>query len=144
MTVEGFLSAEQEQQIIDAIRVAESSTSGEIRVHLEAHHGGALEDRAHAVFHMLKMDNTRERNGVLVYIAVQDHAFHIMGDSGIDAVVPDDFWDRIRDAMQSHFKAGQYPEGIIRAIQATGGHLAQHFPWQHDDINELDDSISRG
>ena len=142
--VEEFLTAEQEQDIIVAIRKAESTTSGEIRIHIE----GSTEldpfDRAMELFHNLKMDNTKEQNGVLIYVAVLDKTFVIYGDKGINDVVPGNFWESTKDVMQSHFRNNQFSQGLIEGVLKAGEQLSQHFPWQPADINELPDDISKG
>ena len=142
--VEEFLTAEQEQDIIVAIRKAESTTSGEIRIHIE----GSTEldpfDRAMELFHNLKMDNTKEQNGVLIYVAVLDKTFVIYGDKGINDVVPSNFWESTKDVMQSHFRNNQFSQGLIEGVLKAGEQLSQHFPWQPADINELPDDISKG
>lgn len=89
--VEDFLTPNEEAEIVEAIRKAEQKTSGEIRVHIEAHTDQDPYKRAMEVFHLLKMDNTKEANGVLIYIAVDDKTFVIYGDKGINDVVPFDF-----------------------------------------------------
>ncbi len=142
--VEKFLSEEEEQEIIQAILKAEENTSGEIRVHIEPHTRIDHFERAKAVFYMLKMDNTKDANGVLIYVAVNDRKFVIYGDHGINKVVPTDFWNTTRDAIQTQFKAGNYKQGIIDGILTAGKALATHFPWQHGDINELSNEISKG
>ena len=91
--VEDFLSATEEKEVVDAILKAEKNTSGEIRVHLEPHTRMDTMERAKELFHILKMDNTKENNGVLIYVAVNDRKFAICGDKGIDKVVPKDFWN---------------------------------------------------
>lgn len=141
--VEAFLTAEEEAEVVRAIQEAERDTSGEIRVHLEHTDRGNPQKRAEALFHLLKMDNTRERNGVLLYIAVKDHHFVILGDKGIDRVVPEGFWDGTRDVIQDHFRRGAFKDGIIAGIRSAGQELKAHFPWHPEDINELDDGISR-
>lgn len=138
-----FLSEAAETEIIQAIREAESQTSGEIRVHLEASFSGDSYLRAQEVFHQLKMDRTRERNGVLLYIAVASKRFVILGDSGIDKVVPPDFWDSTRDVIQEHFRKRDFKAGIVAGILSAGKELQAHFPWQSDDKNELSDAISK-
>ncbi len=99
--VEDFLTLPEEQEIIDAIRDAEKNTSGEIRIHIERDSKRDVYDRAMEVFHYLKMDNTKQQNGVLIYVAVAAKAFVIYGDKGIDAVVPANFWDSTKDIIQS-------------------------------------------
>lgn len=139
-----FLTAEEEQEVIEAIRTAEKTTSGEIRVHIEQTASLTAFERAKEVFHRLKIDNTKLRNGVLIYLAVKDRAFAICGDKGINDVVPGDFWNSTRDVMASHFKKGNFSQGLIEGILKAGKQLQQHFPWQTDDKNELDNTISTG
>ena len=88
------------------------------------------------------MHRTAERNGVLFYLATEDHKFTILGDRGIDQAVPDGFWNEIRDEMQRHFQLGEFEQGLSRGILMAGEQLAQFFPHSADDINELDDEIS--
>ena len=142
--VEEFLTPAEEQEIIEAIIKAEKDTSGEIRVHIEASSKIDHFSRAQQLFHFLKMDNTRDANGVLVYVAVDDKKFVIYGDSGIDKVVPRGFWDSTKDVISSHFMQGNYKQGIIEGVLRAGKELQDHFPWNDDDTNELSDAISKG
>jgi len=141
--VEDFLTQEQEQQIVAAIRSAEKTTSGEIRVHIEKHTDLDILDRAQEVFHFLKMDTTIQRNGVLIYIAVEDHQFAIYGDQGINDVVVTNFWQSTRDAMVTRFKEGNFTQGLIDGVLLAGEQLEKYFPWEHGDIN-VPDEISKG
>jgi len=143
-SIEDLISEEEEQEIIDAIREAEKLTSGEIRIHVERTAPQDVIKRAIEVFHHLKMNNTKARNGVLIYLAVESKVFAIYGDEGIDKVVPDGFWDSTRDVMQVHFKQGEFKQGIIEGILKAGEQLQKYFPWQKDDENELPDDISKG
>ncbi len=142
--VEDFLTAEEEQEIVDAILKAEKNTSGEIRVHIENSTKIDHFSRAQQVFHLLKMNNTKDENGVLIYVAVHDHKFVIYGDKGIDQAVPRGFWNSTRDVMASYFKKGDFKNGIIQGILKAGKELEAHFPWHHGDINELSDEVSKG
>ena len=114
--VEDFLTKEEEQEIVQAIQIAEKDTSGEIRVHIEKTTSIDAFDRALEVFHLLKMDETALKNGVLIYLAVDDHSFVICGDEGINNVVENDFWDCTKDAMLAHFKTGNFKQGLIDGI----------------------------
>ena len=143
-SIEDFLTADEEQEIIDAIRQAEQNTSGEIRVHLERHATQNPFERATEVFHYLKMDNTRLQNGVLIYVAIDDRTFIIYGDKGINDVVPKDFWNCTKDVMLDHFKSGSFKRGIIEGVLKAGEQLEAHFPWDHGDLNELPDTVSKG
>ena len=142
--VEEFLTADEEQEIIDAIIEAEKNTSGEIRVHIEASAKIDHFSRAQQLFHFLKMDNTKDGNGVLIYVAVDDKKFVIYGDTGIDRAVPKGFWDSTKDIIASHFQQGNFKEGIKEGILRAGKELETHFPWNHNDTNELSDAISKG
>lgn len=142
--VEEFLTAGEEQEIIEAILEAEKNTSGEIRVHIEATTKIDHFSRAQQVFHFLKMDNTKEENGVLLYVAVDDKKFVIYGDGGIDRAVPKGFWDTTKDLISSHFKQGDFKQGIVEGVIKAGKELEAHFPWDHNDTNELSDAISKG
>lgn len=142
--VEDFLTAKEEEEIVQAIRQAERSTSGEIRVHIEKTTEVSHYDRALEVFQMLKMFNTQQRNGVLIYIAVDDHKFVIYGDEGINAVVPINFWETTKEAIQNQFKQGNFKQGIIDGVLKAGKELKAHFPWTTDDEDELSNEISKG
>ena len=142
--VEDFLTKEEESAIVEAIRVAEKNTSGEIRVHIEATTSLDAYDRAMEVFHELNMDATELQNGVLIYLAVNDKTFVICGDKGINDVVAPDFWDCTRDAMVSQFKLGNYKQGLIDGILNAGEQLKKYFPWQEGDSNVLSNEISKG
>lgn len=138
-----FLTPEQEKEVVAAIKRAENKTSGEIRVHLEAHTDEPNLEHAKKIFEEAGMTRTELRNGVLFYLAVEDHQFSILGDKGINDKVPDDFWEGIRNEMQSHFKAGAFTEGLVKGIDRAGKALQEYFPVQDDDINELPDEISK-
>ena len=142
--VEDFLTAKEEEEIVQAIREAERNTSGEIRVHIEKTTDVSHYDRALEVFQMLKMFNTQQRNGVLLYIAVDDHKFVIYGDEGINKVVPENFWETTKEAIQNQFKQGNFKQGIINGVLKAGKELETHFPWLHTDTNELSNEISKG
>ena len=142
--IENFLSAKDEAEIIDAIRIAESKTSGEIRVHIEASLNESIEKSALEVFYHLKMDNTKLQNSVLIYVAVDDKSFCIYGDKGINSVVESDFWDCTKDTIQNRFKLGQFKQGLIDGILNAGQELGKHFPWDHQhDTDELSNEISK-
>lgn len=141
---EDFLTKGEEADIVEAIRQAERKTSGEIRVHLEATSGDEdIFERSMEVFHQLKMDNTKESNGVLIYVAVEDRNFVIYGDKGINDVVPDDFWESTKDLIVSHFKKGEFKQGLVEGILKAGEQLQMHFPWDENDINELPNQVSK-
>lgn len=142
--VEAFLTKKEEEEIISAIQVAEKNTSGEIRVHIEASSEKDHYERALEVFYLLKMETTKDANGVLIYVAVDDKKFVICGDEGINKVIPKDFWNSTKDSIQSHFKKGDFKQGIVAGILTAGKELKIHFPYQSDDINELSNEVSKG
>ena len=139
-----IFTEDQKNRIIQAIKSAEKDTSGEIRVHIEETVKGDILDRAAYIFEKLKMHKTRQRNGVLFLLAHKSHKFAIIGDAGINSIVPEDFWDKVKDAMNLLFKEGLIAEGLITGINMAGEKLKDFFPWQVDDINELPDEISYG
>jgi uncharacterized membrane protein len=139
-----FLGKENEQLIIKAIEKAEHQTSGEIRVHIESKCKAEVLDRAAWLFKKLKMHETAGRNGVLIYLSIVDHKFAIIGDMGINKVVPKGFWDDNKVMMIDHFSKGEFAVGLINGIEKAGEQLKQYFPYQENDVNELPDEISYG
>jgi len=139
-----FFSAEDQFLITEAIRNAELDTSGEIRVHVENSCPGDVLDRAAYLFRQLNMHRTKLRNGVLFYLAIQDRKFAILGDIGINQVVPSDFWDTVKSTIFSAFSEGKFREGLTEGIRLAGSHLKKHFPYQKQDVNELTNDISFG
>ncbi len=135
---------EQQEQIVHAIQVAEGHTSGEIRLAVEPRCKGEPKDRAAVYFHRLGMDKTALRNGVLIYMAVDDHRFAIIGDAGIHAKVGTGFWEETKELMSRHFKQGDLVQGLIEGIEHAGEQLQRFFPRQDDDVNELPNDIAFG
>jgi uncharacterized membrane protein len=137
-----FFTEEEQSKILSAVKEAEEETSGEIRVHIETSCSGDVLDRAAWVFGKLGMHKTALRNGVLFYLAVVDKKFALIGDAGINAKVPIDFWDKAKEMMLTNFKAGNFTEGLSKGILMAGEQLKTHFPHQSDDMNELPNEIS--
>jgi uncharacterized membrane protein len=144
MNAKKFFSKEQQESIQAAISAAELNTSGEIRVHIDDKCKGDVLATASLVFHELKMDKTKLRNGVLFYLSVSDHLFAILGDKGINEKVPAGFWDNIRDTMLAHFKQEQFTEGLNKGIAMAGEKLKAHFPLENNDTNELSNEVTFG
>ena len=144
MKPEYFFTEDDKLLITNAILEAEKNTSGEIRVHLETKCKEDVLDRAAYIFEKLKVHETKLRNGVLFYLAVDDKRFAILGDAGINQVTPEDFWDNIKAEMLSFFNEGDFSKGLVHGIQMTGEALMSYFPYQLDDVNELSDEISFG
>lgn len=139
-----FFNKEEKQRIMLAIASAEKASSGEIRVHIDNKCRGEVLDCASHAFAKLKMHETKQRNGVLFYLAVQSKKFAILGDVGINQKVPENFWDEIKENMLAAFLKGDYAGGIEQGILKAGEQLKTHFPYQLDDKNELSDEISFG
>ncbi len=137
-----FFSKAQQADIMLAIKNAELNTSGEIRVHVENRCPGDVLDRAAYIFAKLRMQKTALRNGVLFYLAIKNRRFAIIGDAGINAAVPVNFWDDIKDMMLQRFAQGEFAEGLIEGIGRAGEQLKCHFPFQKCDVNEQPDEIS--
>jgi len=144
MGVQKYFTEQNKLQITNAIRVAETNTSGEIRVHIEDNCKGDVLDRAAYIFEKLEMHKTELRNGVLFYLAVKDHKFAILGDAGINQKVADDFWESTKEVVLAKLKEGLYAEGLSDGIIRAGEELKANFPYQADDMNELSDEISFG
>lgn len=142
MSAKNFFTEEQRQKISEAIGAAERNTSGEVRIHVDNSCKIDVLDQAAEVFKKLKMHETDLRNGVLFYLAVDDHKFAILGDKGINEKVPTNFWDMIRDQMLEHFKKKEFTEGLIKGIGMAGEQLKTYFPLQSSDRNELSDDMS--
>lgn len=138
------LSEYEEKQVVDAVAAAELNTSGEIRIHLDKWCKTDPLFKARNIFDHLKMTETKLRNGVLVYVAVKEKKFAIVGDEGIDSVVPDNFWESTKDIMSSKFQEGSVADGISLGVEEIGVQLKKFFPYQSDDVNELPDEISYG
>lgn len=141
---EGFFSKQDQDDIRQAVMLAELDTSGEIRVHIENYCKGEVLDRAAFIFKQLGMNKTEKRNGVLIYLAVKNRRYAIIGDVGINSVVPENFWNDIKQLMLDHFRDGKFTDGLIKAIEQTGKLLKEHFPYHRDDVNELPDDVSFG
>lgn len=141
-TAKNFFTDEQQEDLRQAIMNAELDTSGEIRVHIEKTCEGEVMDRAWIVFHKLEMDKTLNRNGVLIYLAVKNRKFAIIGDEGINKVVLENYWDSIKNKMLEHFRESNFTQGLVEAIAETGKQLKKFFPYHTSDVNELSDDIS--
>jgi len=137
-----FFTKEQQEAIRQAIMNAELDTSGEIRVHIENSCKGDTLDRALAIFNKLGMEKTAGRNGVLIYLAIKNRKFAIIGDKGIHDAVGENYWASIKNRMLDHFRENRFTDGLIEAISETGKQLKTNFPYQTDDKNELSDEIS--
>jgi uncharacterized membrane protein len=141
-----YFSASEKDAIVEAIRIAEKRTSGEIRFYVESKCSLVNPvHRAKEIFFGLKMDQTDARNGVLLYIAMKDRQLAVYGDEGIHQKVGYEFWNEEVKTMLAHFNKQNYTEGIIQIIQDIGEALVTHFPYDDKgDKNELPDDIVFG
>ena len=142
MKPQDFLTREEQDMIVSAIKEAETNTSGEIRVHIDDVCGSDAYGKAVEVFRYLGMDRTRERNGVLIYVACTSKVFAIVGDKGINDAVPGNFWNDVSAHIHDCFAKGKFAEGLADAVRMAGEKLRDYFPYRSDDINEQPDEIS--
>ena len=137
-----MLTASEKEEIQECIRLAELKTSGEIRVHIDKKCDSDPFEKAITIFNKLKMYKTRDRNGVLIYISFSDRKLAIIGDEGINSVVPTDFWESTKNELIFRFKRNEFAQGIIDAVNEAGKQLQQYFPVKSDDKNELSNEIT--
>lgn len=137
-----LLSTEEETRLIKAIHTAELKTSGEIRVHIEKNNKEDAITACEKQFYKLNMQNTKDKNGILFYLAHQTKSFAVWGDEGIHAKVRDEFWNSITAMAIPYFKQGDYITGLEKSIAVCGEKLMEYFPLQKDDKDELPNQIS--
>lgn len=132
----------EETRVVEAIRIAERASSGEIRVSVASFFWGDVEKVARKAFVRLGMDRTAQRNGVLIFLVPSRKRFAVVGDEGIHAKVGQDFWDDLAKCLSEYFRRAEFTEGLVRGITLIGERLAEHFPWEGKaDQNELPDSV---
>ncbi len=144
MSKQKFFTEKQQEEIIKSIENAELNTSGEIRLHLEDTCKSDPVKRAIEVFEKLGMHETKLRNGVLFYLSIKDKKIAVIGDKGINDIVPTNFWDDIKNEIINHFKNNQFTDGLCKGIEKAGEKLKIHFPFDSNDTNELSNDISFG
>lgn len=128
-------------EIVAAIKAAESTTSAEIRVFISRQKTDDALKRAKDEFQRLGMDQTAERNGILLFIAPESQKFALIGDKGIHSKCGQSFWEEVTASITNDFRKGEFTQGIIQGIRRAGELLHQHFPRKPDDKNELPDDI---
>ncbi|HLR77344.1 MAG TPA: TPM domain-containing protein [Balneolaceae bacterium] len=144
MSETNFLTQEQEQQVVRAIADAEHETSAEIRVHIEDRCQMDPVERAAKVFHKLGMNHTKQKNGVVIYVATEDKKAAVFGGKGIHEQIDENYWSDVLNIIITHFKDQNFAEGLSKAVEAVGKKLKELFPAPADDTNELSDEISYG
>ncbi len=142
--VRRFLTEAELDAVTAAVRAAEAGTSAEIRVHLDSTCPGDALARATTIFERLGMHRTAARNGILLYVAVEDRKLAVLGDAAIHARVAGDAWARLVETLAAHFEEGRRGDGLIAAVRDAGALLRRHFPRGPDDRNELADEVSLG
>jgi len=133
-----------EERLVNAIKQAELNTSGEIRVHIQKSVKSDIFEVAKDKFEELGMTATEQRNGVLIFVAAKDKKMAIMGDHGINEAVPEGFWQSTVDAMIEFFKKDDLIGGMEAGILKAGEALKEYFPYQSDDVDELNNEVSIG
>jgi uncharacterized membrane protein len=141
MTPDTFLDGLRHDEIVAAIREAEATTSGEIRVFVSRKERPDALAAAKRRFLKLGMDRTEERNAVLIYVAPRSRSFAVVGDTGVHAKCGETFWVEAARGMESRFRAGEFTEGIVETVRRAAGLLSRHFPRSPDDRNELPDGV---
>lgn len=137
-----FLNQLRHDDIVAAIREAEQQTSGEIRVFVSHKNPADPVVAAQRAFLKLGMTKTRERNGVLIFVAPQAHKFAVIGDAAVHQRCGDDFWRQLAAEMTGHFRNSEFSAGLLHAVRKAGALLAQHFPPRPGDRNELSDEVA--
>ena len=145
MRTKTFLSQLDDDRIVRAIKEAEAKTSGEIRIYIQRGElDGDAFDHAQRKFRQLGMEQTRERNGVLIFVAPRARKFAVIGDEGVHRQCGDEFWQSLVNKMREHFECEEFTDALVEAVESTGQLLARHFPKSSDRGNELSDSIVEG
>lgn len=142
MQLDDFISKPDQGRVVAAIGEAEKMTSGEIRVHLTPKCGNDVMRHAIKTFNRLGMYKTRYRNGILIFVAFESRKFAIIGDSGINSIVSQSYWNEEKELLLSYFKQGDPATGLCAVIARVGAKLKAYFPTEEDDENELSNEIS--
>jgi uncharacterized membrane protein len=144
MRTKDFIEKLEHERIVRAIAAAELKTSGEIRVFVQRSEVDDPVAAARKQFERLGMTATRDRNGVLIFVAPRSQKFAVIGDEGIHRRCGNKFWQNLVEAMRSHFKAANFNDALIYAIDKAGELLSEHFPRRPDDRNELPNRVEEG
>lgn len=147
-----FLTSDQRNEIADAIAKAEAMTSGEIRILVVAASSVlpllskkdrkiAVRRRAEREFAKLKIQNTRDRTGVLMMVSLEERMVQVLAGVGINSVVPENTWPVMVRCITEGIKAGNPAQGITMAVADIGKMLSENFPIKADDYNELSNAV---
>ncbi len=132
-----FFTKDEIARISEAIFEAEKNTQGEILVHIESKCSGDPLERAYVLMKELGLTNTKNRSGVLIYLAVEDHKFAIFGDEGIYKVLGQNGWNTLAQELSEYFKKGEFVEGLIIILNKGGAILCKYFPALPENIDEI-------
>jgi uncharacterized membrane protein len=143
MKTKEFLAQVDDAKVLTAIEAAELKSSGEVRVFVSNELIDDVMTAAQAQFTKLGMINTKHRNGVLLFFAPKTQRFAVIGDQGVHEKCGQGFWDDVRSLMAERLKAGQFTDAVVAAVNRIGDLLAQHFPRDPGDINELPNQVAR-
>ena len=137
-----FLFRLKQKRVTQAIVLAESRTSGEIRVFVTHQKCADALSAARVQFDKLGMAKTKHRNAVLIFIAPRTRKFAVVGDQAVHKKCGDAFWRDVADTMSAEMLAGGFTDAIVHAVEKTGALLAEHFPPDAEKLNELPDEIA--
>jgi uncharacterized membrane protein len=141
-SLDRLITPAEQNRLLDKIARIEKRSSGEVRIHVSGRRVDDPLKAARRTFASLGMTATARRNGVLVFLSLPSRSFAIVGDEGIDRVTPPDYWDTLRDALAERFAAGRFCDGLVEILDRVESVLAEHFPYQKGDVDELPDDIS--
>ena len=141
-SLDRLISPEEQNRLLDKIASIEKRSSGEVRIHVSGRRAADPLASARRVFTSLGMKATRRRNGVLVFLSLPSRRFAIVGDEGIDRVTPAEYWDVLRDTLAARFASGQFCEGLLEILDRVEAVLAEHFPYEKGDVDELPNELS--
>lgn len=137
-----FLTSEEEQQVVDGIRALEQRTHGEIRIYITSKRVLNPERYAAKAFKRMGMTHTKERNGALIVVMTRRRRFVILGDRGLNEIVPADYWEKIAANMSAHLKEGRRLEALTEGIRTIGDTMAEHWPADGENPDELPNEIA--
>jgi uncharacterized membrane protein len=145
--VKRFLSKQDLDDVVEAIKAAEQRTSGEIRIAIrqkrsKKEKGFTVEQMARQEFVHLGMAKTEERTGILIFLLLESREFHILADEHINDKVAPRTWDAVAEAMAARFSKKEFLQGMLDAVRTVGDHLASHFPAKPGDKNELSNEVA--
>ena len=136
------------QRLHQRVAASENRHSGEIRICVEASlpssyiwRDAAPRERAVAMFGKLRMWDTEDNNGVLIYLLLAEHAIEIVADRGLAGRVPPAEWTAMVQRMGGAFREGRFEDGLTHALEEVSALLVQHFPLApgQSSSNELPD-----